>query len=293
VPRFFANRFVELCGLATSVLTAILVLAVEQWLNFSFFTLTFWVIVPVGALITGCLAASGYYFGAIVANRKPGKGLLVTMVIVAGATFFLIYYMQYRTLEIDGNAVSSFVPFTTFLQVVLTKAEYGLVRSSQAHFEVGAFGYFIGFLQVVAFMLGGFGTYLALSAKPFCGTCEKYLKKLSHVKRTFENSDAFDTFSQRLHSLSPPSAEYLHILKEPHDVQKPKPGAVALEWSLLGCPTCRSQLVVETPKVLNAKNEWSDVAELARQFPVDAGMPLLSEFNAAKSARQHAARPPG
>jgi hypothetical protein len=215
MPRFLANRFVEFCGLATSLLTAILVVAVEDWLNFSFFTLTFWVVIPVGALITGCFAATGYYFGAILANRRPTKQPLVSMVAVAGGTFFLIYYLQYISLDIDGKPVRDYVTFSTYLQVVLTKAEYGLMRSQNAKFEVGAFGYVIAALQLVAFMLGGFGSYLALTSKPFCDRCEKYLKTLSSLKKTFADQPVFESFATRLHSLSPPSAEYLHILKEP------------------------------------------------------------------------------
>lgn len=286
MPRFLANRFVELCGIGTSLLTAVLVLAVERWLDFSFFTLTFWVVVPVGALITGCLAATGYYFGSILANRRPGRSLLLNMVLVSGATFFLIYYIQYRSLTIDGQSVSELVSFTTFLQLVLTKAEYGLMRSS-AHFEVGAFGYVIAALQLVAFMLGGLGSYLALSAKPFCDRCDKYMKGIAGVKQVFEDAKAFEPFSQRLYSLSPPSADYLHILKEPHDVPKPKAGAVALEWELLGCPECRTQLVIETPKVLSGKSDWTDVSDHVRQFKVDAGIPLAGEFGAARAAKGH------
>src|SRR5689334_18618076 len=101
MARFVANRFVELCGLTTSVLTAVVVLLIERWVNFSIFTMSFWVIVPVGALLTGCGAASGYYIGAVLTDRKPGKQLLVSMVIVSGGTFFLIYYLQYLTMEVD------------------------------------------------------------------------------------------------------------------------------------------------------------------------------------------------
>src|SRR5262249_13693513 len=155
------------------------VLAVGHFLNFSFFSLTFWVIVPVGAFITGCLAATGYYFGSILTNPKTGKPLLLNMGFVSGGTLFLLYYIQYPTLEVEGKAVSDLIPFTTFLQIALTKAEYGLARSSSAKVQVGAFGYAIAVLQLGAFMLGGFGSYLALSAKPFCDRCEKYLKKIS------------------------------------------------------------------------------------------------------------------
>lgn len=284
MSRFLANRFVEICGVITSLLTAALIVAIEHFFEFSFFTLTFWVVVPVGALITGCLAATGYYFGAILANRRPTRQLLVSIVVVAGATFFLIYYLQYRMLDVDGTPVSELVPFTTYLQIALTKAEYGLMRSKDT-IEVGAFGYVIGLIHLAAFMVGGFGTYLALQGKPFCDRCEQYFKKVMSLKRTFADGATFEPFSTRLKSVSPPSAEYLHILKEPHDVPKPKAGAVAIEWELLTCKSCRNQMIVESAKVLNAQNNWSDVRELERQFKVDAGMPLEGEFRAAKTAR--------
>jgi hypothetical protein len=289
MPRFLANRFVEICGLATSLLTAAIVLALEHWLNFSFFTLTFWIVVPVGAFLTGIAAASGYYIGAIIVNRRPTKALLLNMVIIAAGTFFLIYYVQYRTLEIDGKAVSDYVSFGRFLQVVLTKAEYGLVRHSDAKFEVGAFGYVIGAIQFAAFAFGGLAMYLGLAAKPFCERCGRYFKKAAKHLKTFANQEDFQPFSQRLYSFSPPSAEYLHILKEPHEAPMPQPGAIAVQWLLLSCTSCGDQILEELPKVLNKKNEWSEVAKLKRTFAVSSAMPLLPEIDAATRTVQYAA----
>jgi hypothetical protein len=194
-------------------------------------------------------------------------------------------------LTVDGQPVSDYVTFGRFLQVVLTKAEYGLARHPNAHVEVGVFGYAIATLQFAAFACGGVATYFGLATKPFCDRCEKYLKEIAVHAKTFVNDAEFEPFRERLYSLSPPSAAFLHILKAQHEVAKPKPGAVAVHWSLHACPDCRDQVLTEQAKVFNNKAEWSEVAALKRTFAVPAATPLLSEFNAAKDRKQYLATP--
>lgn len=51
---------IALCGLATSVLAALANVAIARATGADIFTLALWVVVPVGALMVGCVAASGY-----------------------------------------------------------------------------------------------------------------------------------------------------------------------------------------------------------------------------------------
>jgi hypothetical protein len=55
---------VALAGLVTSILTAAVVAIFNLWAEFNLFTFSIWVIVPVGAIGCGFVAASGYYFAA-------------------------------------------------------------------------------------------------------------------------------------------------------------------------------------------------------------------------------------
>jgi hypothetical protein len=79
------------------------VVVIERLTGFNLFTLSVWVVVPAGALITGAAAASGYYFGSLFFHTKPVWFLLVQMVIVAAVAQFAIYYAEYATMVLDDG----------------------------------------------------------------------------------------------------------------------------------------------------------------------------------------------
>jgi hypothetical protein len=43
----------------------------EKYGHFSFYTFSYWLIFPVGAICCGFVAAGGYYFGAKLLNHRP------------------------------------------------------------------------------------------------------------------------------------------------------------------------------------------------------------------------------
>src|SRR5688572_481945 len=92
---------VAACGLVTSVLTALAIVVVSRMTGLDLFTFSIWVVVPVGAILTGFAAASGYYFGSLYFHKRAGLPLLLQMVVIAGLTQLLIYYMQYSTFVLD------------------------------------------------------------------------------------------------------------------------------------------------------------------------------------------------
>jgi hypothetical protein len=68
------------------VLTVALVLGIERGVDLNIFSLMWWGFIPVGAFITGCLAASGYYVGAVKLNVKPTRFVAASMFLVAALT---------------------------------------------------------------------------------------------------------------------------------------------------------------------------------------------------------------
>ena len=71
---------VWLFGAVTSVFTVLILAFLEQTWDFAFYSWTFWFIITGGAICCGCVAASGYYFGArlfnLTAPRSPTRHTL-------------------------------------------------------------------------------------------------------------------------------------------------------------------------------------------------------------------------
>src|SRR5262245_35622626 len=109
--RSVEDLLVGACGFVTSLLTAVILWWVERQFGVAFYTWTFWLVIPVGALLSGFAGASGYYAGSWLLNHRPTRLLLLNILIASIATFFLIYYLSYSTLEIDGKIVSDYIPF--------------------------------------------------------------------------------------------------------------------------------------------------------------------------------------
>jgi hypothetical protein len=165
---------VGLCGFVSSVLTAAILWWIETVFGLALYTWMLWFVIPVGAGFAGFAGATGYYAGSWFFGRRPTRLLLVNIVLVSVSTFFLVHYLSYSALEIDGKRISDYVPFTQYLDFVTRSASYEF-RTLGSTGELGGWGYLAAVLQIIGFALGGFVLYAYLTAKPYCEKCSRYL----------------------------------------------------------------------------------------------------------------------
>lgn len=282
------NFGIAVCGLITSVLTALGIVVVEKLTGFDLFTLTIWVVIPAGALLTGFAAASGYYLGSLYFNVRPSLILLLQMIIIAGATQLLIYYVDYYTLVLDdGRRVHDYIVFTKYLDVALTTAHYRVGRGAGVDTgEVGSVGYWIAGVQFLGFLVGGVSVYGWLIVVPFCKTCNRYYRSLIARDYQFNTQEDFATHYDGVYQHPFESPEFRDLVA-PKKAGKVTQGTLALHTKLSRCPTCKSQILSDTVKVYNGK-EWKEVKELARNAPLPADADLLGAFNP-RGAKERAA----
>jgi hypothetical protein len=258
---------VTLFGAVTSALTALLLFAIERIFEFSLYTWTFWFVIPVGALLSGFAAATGYLWGAKLLNHRPGRALLVSMVAVSAGTFFLIHYMSYAALTAEGSQLRGSLTFPTYLNLVLTHASVSF-RFHAAKLgetgQLGFLGYAYALLQVLGFAAGGFGVYLHLRELPFCEACSRYLKRTSRVHRFSDRSDELKGLSETIAPLL--KAGRLSEVAAAHaafgDPKAGKAHTLRAELSLWGCRTCTRNLV-RFAVARKSDNDWKDVTEQA------------------------------
>jgi hypothetical protein len=146
------------CGLLTSFVTALILWFVEKQFGFALYTWMFWFVIPVGALFSGFAGASGYYAGSWFFGHRPTRLLLLNIVVASVATFFLIHYLSYITLQIDGKQVSDYIPFWRYIDIAIrsTSMDFRLRATEIGKTgELGSFGYAIAFLQVLGFAAVG------------------------------------------------------------------------------------------------------------------------------------------
>jgi len=184
-------------GIATSVLTALILALLDTKLDFAVYSFMWWFVIPIGALVSGFAAASGYYFGAKVFNHRPTRLMLFNMISVAVTTYFLLNYLNYSFMEIKGQPVSGLIPFGQYMDIVLSNQSMEFrIRGAKLGEtgELGSFGYVTAALQVLGFAVGGLCVCGYLRLAPYCRTCGKYLKKQLSITRYTNDPDGLDGF---------------------------------------------------------------------------------------------------
>lgn len=276
---FGENFGIALCGLVTSVLVAILNVVVSRVTGFNLFSLSVWFIVPVGALLVGFGAASGYYFGSLYFHKRADKTLLVQMVVIAGFTQLLIYYMGYATLILDdGRKLSDYLAFGDYMKLTLTKAHYRVGRGAGMDTgEVGTMGYWMAALQFIGFLVGGLGVYGHLVTKTVCNTCNAYMRAKAKKVKGYASTDEAASYYDNLFQHPVDGPEFAELINTEAHNPKPKQGAVIINTELLSCPVCKAQLIEERLKVLDGSN-WKDVDALTRKVQIPADIDLAPMF---------------
>lgn len=279
MSKFFQNSTVVLAGLATSILTAIVVTIFDRLTGLNVFTFSLWVVIPAGAGLCGFAAASGYYFAAKHWHQQPSGLLLVQMLIIAAFTQMLIYWLEYQTLTVEGEHVADFVAFSKYLDVTLTSAHMRMGRAAQVDTgEVGSFGYWLAVFQFIGFIIGGGVVYLQLTDQHSCDECRKYLRKVITKADSFVDYGSFAEYFDGVYAHPVDSPEFAsHVGRDP-SAGKAGKGSINLTTLIYECPKCYKQYVKETTQVYNGSS-WKDVTELNRFIVMPNGVDVRPAFN--------------
>jgi hypothetical protein len=238
------------CGFVTCVVTALILWLVEQRFGFSLYSWMFWFVIPVGALLSGFAGASGYYLGAWFFGRRPTRLLLLNILISSVLTFFLIYYLSYVTLQVEGKDVSQYISFWQFLDIAIRSTamefRYHAVNIGSTG-ALGSFGYVIGALQVLGFAAGGFCVYSYLLTKPYCDKCSKYLSAKGKQIRYVVNPEGLQEATVHVLTLME-NGEILSAVEE----HRNKPGF----GSSAPSKDCRLRSVIEVQRCKKCEMHW-------------------------------------
>lgn len=185
IDKLLRGFIVTLFGIATTALTAIGLVYLELRYDCAIYGFVYGFVIPFGALLSGCVAASGYYLGARLVNYRPGRFLFVNILAVSGGNFFLIYWLKYSLLKVDGEPVSKWMTFTEYLRFVLTHTAFTLGHSPDDKFVLGAGGYAYAALLILGFACGGWIVFSLARSAAYCEACSLYMQKQGSQTRYF------------------------------------------------------------------------------------------------------------
>ncbi|MGO4664884.1 hypothetical protein [Bosea sp. 2RAB26] len=290
MKNFGGHVGVAFFGILSFAITVALVTAIDRATGFNLFALSVWVVVPVGAALTGAAAASGYYFGSLLFHTRPNWFLLVQVMIVAALAQFAIYYAEYSTLVLDnGIRVADRIGFFDYLDIRLTTAHMRIGRAQTDTGAVGSFGYWLAFFQFVGFILGGIATYLILKNHPVCTVCSRYPRKLATSSQHFNDREAFATYYDNLFDHPVDGPAFAEWMGHDPDKGRIREGTILATSTLRGCPHCKTQRIVQAVQIMG-KNDWSALPSLARDVIIPQDIDLRPVFKG-ETGRRIGAQP--
>lgn len=164
-----SNSIVLISGLITTALALFGVYALDRYTD-DFHIMGWYAnhILPVGALLVGLVAASGYGIVSWLSGVKITRGLLWIIVLLQILAYFTARYIEFRNLHLP----MSFLEFYDFTaRTIAWKQHDGTFGE-----PLGAWGYGIRFLEVLGFVLGGLVVPLLMLKAPYCPACQLYMK---------------------------------------------------------------------------------------------------------------------
>lgn len=223
-------------------------------------------VIPTGAIACGFAAASGFYLAGVRLQVGAGFGMATLMIAVAGLAQFLIYYLGYVTMTVDGQTVSDFIDFSKYMQIYLTHTSYRVGRAGQINTpELGDTGYWVAGLQFLGFLVGGLSAFVAMKDAPSCGRCGSYLQTVLTTKKQFFIWDDFYSYYQQLWSAPLETGLLASSLRAPPaKTVAAQKGAVSHQMEYIRCPSCGKQHIAETGQYYDG-SDWVPIAEVGRK----------------------------
>jgi hypothetical protein len=278
--RGFAMKHVVLfvAMVITCVIAAAANVEITRAIDFNLFRFKLWLIVPVGAIGMGMLAASGAIVAARVLQIVPTRADAVLMVLVAAATMLLIYYGDYATMTLDdGRKVADLIDFRTYVDLVMTKTHMRIGSGRHDTGEVGNFGYALAAIEFVGFLLGGAFAFSIIKGLPRCAECGAYLRTLKTRKSNEMTIDEVGHLIDAFRSGDINTAQKATSWAPPDRTFERKAQRATVTFRLLGCPKCQAEAVTASVNVFNGKT-WTTVTALKSRRDLPLGLSWVHQF---------------
>jgi hypothetical protein len=173
-PRRSMGPVIILAGLATSTIVLALLYAASQ-ANVQIMGWYLMPFIPVGAILAGLAAGSGYAIATVLKGVKITAAMCVAIVILQLACYVGAQYLDYRATKPvyqDGSPMG----FLTYFDAVTRSFHWEAEHGGKPGAALGVWGYAIRLLEMAGFAFGGTVGALIVRSLPYCHVCQQYMK---------------------------------------------------------------------------------------------------------------------
>jgi len=137
-------------------------------------------ILPVGALIVGVVASSGYGIASWFSGVKITKSLLWTVLGLQTLAYFAAQYIEFKSMQLiyeDGTLVG----FWTYFDFAARSFAWQQNDGSPGE-PLGLWGYALRGLELAGFLGGSLIVPAVMSKRPYCPDCQRYMRTKQLVR---------------------------------------------------------------------------------------------------------------
>jgi len=241
---------------------------IEDTTTFNLCSLTLFWLLPVGAILVGMAANSGYYFMTRWTHRMVDRYDFFGMTLLSAFGICAIYYIEYHFLVIQSG-LGDEIGFWDFFKLVTESTEYrvrvGKIIPGRLP-SLGWFNYVMVFVHFIGFLLGGAVTFLLIKASDICKPCSKYMVKVQAIKVFFGSLQSYLGYASRLGALDPENPNFLSDLVEKESkIPVKHEQAVRYTWTYKKCPSCNAAILKGEGNIRDGK-EWKDLKDSSHTF---------------------------
>ena len=271
-------------SLAAGLVVAFGISLVERTTDLALYGFSAAVIIPVGAIACGLVAAVGFYTASRALHVRAAGPALVIPLLTAVTAFFAAHWFTFTRYDLptgmtfaDAMALDG-LGFVDYLRLVATESGIRMDSGSTSTGveRLGSWGYAIVAIQIAGFALGGWFVSSWLRQKPWCETSRRFLRKRGSYVRYFDQPLEFEANANRLVDVlerggAVAAFEYAAVDKP--TMKSKRKARFSVNTTYFECPDCAVTHTIIAAQHKASNNNWT----LISQTPLHPDGALVDE----------------
>ncbi len=283
-------------SLAVGLAVALVVSQIEIATDVALYGFSAAVVIPVGAIGCGLVAALGFYGASRALHVRPAGFVLGIPLMTAVATFFASHWFTFSRYESptgrtfrEAMALDG-LGFVDYLRLTATESGLTLGSSSAPTTigRLGSWGYGVAAIEILGFALGGWSVSTILRRKPWCGASHRFMRQQGNYTSHFEDPDRFESFANHLVDVlerGGAAAAFEHAAAGKPTLKSKRKARFAVKTTHFDCASCGAcHTVISTQHLVN--NNWTRLSQTPlhlEELPVDdRSAPLVASRGGAR-----------
>ncbi len=176
VRRPRSSSLVIISGLATTAITLLGVYLLNVFAED--FNVMGWYanyVIPIGALIVGVAASSGYGLASWFSGIKITRSLLWTVLALQIVAYFAAQYIEFKSQHLVFRDTGKPIGFVEYFDAGARSFTWKQKDGSQGE-PLGLWGYLFRGLEIAGFAAGGLIVPGLMRKAPYCEPCQRYMR---------------------------------------------------------------------------------------------------------------------